>query len=123
MRFRPHVLSRRTHKWLALIVGVQAVIWTLSGLYMTVVHIDTIHGDHFIRQQAPKPLAATSLISPARVAAAAGAEAVRLATHLDLPVYIARSNSGELMFDARTGERIAPPSKEQIARLAQQRFS
>ena len=123
MRFRPHVLSRRTHKWLALIVGVQAVIWTLSGLYMTVVHIDIIHGDHFIRRQAPAPLPARSLISPARVAATADAKVVRLSTHLDRPVYVARSDGGDLLFDAQTGERLSPPSEAQIVRLAQRRFA
>lgn len=123
LRFRPHVLSRRTHKWLALIVAVQALIWTVSGLYMTAVHIDIIHGDHFIRQQAPRPLPALSLISPARIAESASAEVVRLATHLERPVYIAPSDSGDLLFDAQTGERLPSPTKEQIRRLAQERFS
>ena len=27
-------------------MAVQAAIWSLSGLYMTAVHIDIIHGDH-----------------------------------------------------------------------------
>lgn len=90
---------------------------------MTAVHIDIIHGDHFIRQQAPKPLPASSLISPAQIAESASAEVVRLATHLERPVYIARSESGDLLFDAQTGERLPPPSKEQIRRLAEERFS
>ena len=90
---------------------------------MTAVHIDIIHGDHFIRHQAPRPLPALSLISPAQIAETADAEVVRLATHLDRPVYIARSDSGDLLFDAQTGERLPSPPKEQIRRLAQERFS
>ena len=43
---RLHIAARKTHKWLGLFIGLQVVIWSLSGLYMTVVHIDTIHGDH-----------------------------------------------------------------------------
>ena len=42
-------LARKTHKWLALIIAVQAVFWMLSGLYMTAVHINIIHGDHLVR--------------------------------------------------------------------------
>ena len=58
-------LARKTHKWLALIIGVQAVFWTLSGLYMTAVHIDIIHGDHLVRAAAPHPIAVAGLVEPA----------------------------------------------------------
>ena len=61
LRFRPHVLSRKTHKWLGLAVAAQAVIWTLSGLYMTAVDIDIIHGDHFIHAAELKPLPASAI--------------------------------------------------------------
>ena len=39
------LLARRTHKWFSLIMGVQALFWIVSGLYMTAIHIDIIHGD------------------------------------------------------------------------------
>ena len=38
--------SRKLHKWLALAVGIQAFLWMASGLYMTAISIDVIHGDH-----------------------------------------------------------------------------
>jgi hypothetical protein len=99
------------------------VIWTLSGLYMTAVHIDIIHGDHFVRHDEPSAVSASELISPAQIAAVSGAETVRLSTHLSRPVYIARADAGELLFDARTGERMLPPSKEQIQKLAEHQFT
>lgn len=37
---------RRGHKWIALVIGVQALLWMASGVYMTVVPISIIHGDH-----------------------------------------------------------------------------
>jgi hypothetical protein len=37
---------RRAHKWIGLVIGVQALLWMLSGLYMTAISIDVIHGDH-----------------------------------------------------------------------------
>ena len=49
MAIRWPLLVRRTHKWLALVVGVQALLWTLTGFYMVAVHIDTIHGDNLVR--------------------------------------------------------------------------
>ena len=42
---RTHVVARKTHKWLGLFIGLQVVIWSLSGLYMTVVSIDIIPGN------------------------------------------------------------------------------
>ena len=104
-------------------MAIQAVIWTLSGLYMTAVHISIIHGDHFIRDQEPAPVAARQLVSPAGVAAAAGAESVSLSGHLEYPVYVAKTEGGELLFDAQTGQRLPPPSREQIQRLADQWFT
>jgi hypothetical protein len=100
------------------------VIWTVSGFYMTGVHIDTIHGDHFIRHDGPKLLAASQLVSPVMAAKAAGAaETVRLAWLLDKPVYIARSAAGDVLIDARSGGRLPPPTKEQIQRIAQHHFT
>jgi len=124
LRFRPHVLSRRTHKWLALIVGVQALIWTLSGLYMTVVHIDIIHGDHFIRHAEPTPVPAADLVSPVAAASSISeAQTVKLSWLLDRPVYVVRTRSGERLVDAIGGQPLPPPSREQIEQLAEHWFT
>ena len=55
MAIRWPLFVRRTHKWLALVVGIQALLWTLTGFYMVVVHIDTIHGDDLVRSPASQP--------------------------------------------------------------------
>ncbi len=44
------VFFRTAHKWLALIVGLQLLIWSFSGLYMTAVNIEIIHGDHLVKE-------------------------------------------------------------------------
>ena len=46
-------LSRKIHKWIALIVGVQLFLWALSGFYMVVVNIDIIHGDMLVKDREP----------------------------------------------------------------------
>ena len=43
---KPAFWARRAHKWIGLIIGVQALLWMISGVYMTVVPLDVIHGDH-----------------------------------------------------------------------------
>jgi hypothetical protein len=99
------------------------VIWTLSGLYMTAVHIDIIHGDHFVRHEEPRAVAAAQLASPAAVAVAAEADTIKLAGHLQQPVYIAKTKGGDLLFDAATGQRLPAPSKDQIEQLADGYFT
>lgn len=124
MRFRPHILSRRTHKWLALIVAAQAVFWTLSGVYMTAVHIDIIHGDHFIRSARPSPVAAIGLASPAAAGALVpGASTVKLSWLLGRPVYVVEGKAGERLVDARSGRPLPPPGRAQIARAANDWFT
>ena len=40
--------SRKFHKWLMLFVGVQFVIWSITGAYMVFFDIDYIHGDSLV---------------------------------------------------------------------------
>jgi len=46
---RGNILARALHKWSGLIIGVQMLIWLLTGLYMVIVNIDFIHGDPMVR--------------------------------------------------------------------------
>ncbi|UTP38230.1 hypothetical protein M9M90_13485 [Phenylobacterium sp. LH3H17] len=105
-------LARSVHKWLALIVAVQAVAWTLGGIYMTAVHIDIIHGDRLVKSEAPAPMALPGLIEPARLAGLApGLERARLESQLGQPVYVVEAEGGKALFDARTGEKLSPLSR------------
>jgi hypothetical protein len=107
-----------------LIVGVQALIWTLTGLYMTVVHIDIIHGDHFIRHIEPRPVRLSQIASPVKVAKAEpDIQQVRLAWFLGRPVYVARTSAGEHLFDANSGQRLRAPTQDEIRRSAEHWFT
>lgn len=100
------------------------VIWTLSGLYMTAIHIDIIHGDHFIRRSEPRPVGASLLADP--VAAARSipeAEAVKLHWLEDRPTYIVTAGSRKVLLDARSGSPLPPPDRDQIQRLANHWFT
>lgn len=41
--------SKKYHKWLGLFLSIQFAIWLITGLYMVIIPIDYIHGDHLIR--------------------------------------------------------------------------
>jgi len=38
---------RQTHRYLGLFIGIQFIMWTVSGLYFSWTNIDEIHGDQF----------------------------------------------------------------------------
>ena len=102
-------LARSTHKWLALFVALQAVLWTLGGIYMTAVHIDIIHGDRLVKAAPEPPLALAGLVEPSHLAhLAPGLKGARLETQLDRPVYVVDATGGKALFDARTGEKLSP---------------
>ncbi len=54
---------RKTHRYLGLFLGIQFLMWTISGMYFSWTDIDEIHGDHF-KNLAYQPKAFNDLISP-----------------------------------------------------------
>lgn len=116
--------ARKTHKWLALLVAIQAVFWTLSGLYMTAVHIDIIHGDRLVKAQPAVPLDVTGLIDPAHLShLAPGLRSARLERQLGEPVYVVETEAGKALFDARTGAKLSPLSEAQARARAKALFA
>ena len=118
-----HVLARKTHKWLGLFIGLQVVIWSLSGLYMTVVHIDTIHGDHLVRATAPASTDAANLGNPLKFAIANQASSVRLVFVRKLPAYALQSERGEHVVDASTGAPLQPLSEGEVRSIAKSTYT
>ena len=43
---------RKAHRWLGVLIGIQFLGWTISGLYFSWTDIDEIHGDHFLDESA-----------------------------------------------------------------------
>ena len=42
------------HRWLSLVLGVQMVIWAISGAYMVIVQLPFIHGVHLTQESDQK---------------------------------------------------------------------
>lgn len=115
---RTHVIARKAHKWLGLFLGLQVVVWSLSGLYMTVVHIDTIHGDHLVRQAATPAIYAGALQDPLALAVRENATGIRLAWVDKRPIYVAEGPTGERAYSAISAAPLEPPSERTIRNLA-----
>ncbi|MGX7953096.1 PepSY domain-containing protein [Tsuneonella sp. HG249] len=115
---RTHLVARKTHKWFGLFIGLQVVVWSLSGLYMTIVHIDTIHGDHLVREAANPGIDAGVLQDPLALAARAKATGIRLAWVGERPIYVTEGPSRARAFSATSAVRLDPPNEQAIRALA-----
>ncbi|MCD9032446.1 PepSY domain-containing protein [Luteimonas sp. Y-2-2-4F] len=114
---KPAFWARRAHKWIGLVVGVQALLWTVSGVYMTVISLDIIHGDHLAHAHR-EPLARDGeyIAQDALLARYPGARGIALKRLLDRDVFELRTGEGTLLADARSGERLTPlPEADAIA--------
>lgn len=98
-------LIRTLHKWFGLILGLQFLIWALSGAVMALIDHDKVAGEHAIRPAARL----TTVPAPAPLAtvqAAAGAPIVKLELKplLDRWVYQATTPGGLRLLDAATAQ-------------------
>lgn len=123
MALRLPRIARRTHKWLGLIVIVQAVVWTCTGLYMTSVRADVIAGGGLVETPAVAPLALEGLKEPSTFLAGAPGASVKLDSQLGAPVYLVTDDAGQTLFDALSGARLSPLPEPAARARAQALFA
>ena len=114
------ILARKIHKWIALIVGIQALFWMLSGAFMATISIDYIHGDQLVRNLS-EPLAAerSELYSIAKILERyPQSVSVDIKSRNTVPYFAVRSVDKTTLLDARTGEVMSSISREQAIELA-----
>jgi|TARA_R110001606_G_scaffold377534_1_gene536641 hypothetical protein len=59
---------RKAHRYLGIFIGIQFLMWTISGMYFSWTDIDEIHGDQY-RQEPVEKTIFTNLISPTEIKA------------------------------------------------------
>ena len=110
---------RRAHKWIGLVIGVQALLWMLSGVYMTAISLDVIHGDHLAhvfnepldRGRDRLDVAQLARLQP-------GFESFKLKKLLGREVYELRTGGRASLVDAQTGALLSPLPREKIVERA-----
>ncbi len=111
---------RKWHKWLSLIVGIQALFWLLSGAYMVVVNLDFIHGDHLVKNMdEPLSVAANDLVSFNDVVIRyPDATEIKLLSWMGQPFYRVHDPARTRMVNALTGIEAPPLSSEDATAVA-----
>lgn len=106
---------RQMHRWLGLIAGIQLLLWTVSGLYFTLIPIEEIHGDHLRVAPQTTPVTKHQWMSPNQVLDLhpdlykKTSQEVRLSHFGDRPVYLI----GSVRLDALTGKKLHAVSEQQ----------
>jgi uncharacterized iron-regulated membrane protein len=99
------LLIRTLHKWFGLILGLQFLLWTVSGAMMALLDHHKVSGEHTVR--APAPLAApTKLMSIGALAemVAGPVQGVKLRPLNDRYVYEVKTAMGTSILDAVSGQ-------------------
>jgi hypothetical protein len=127
--------SRSIHRYLSVVVGIQLLLWTTSGLIFSWNSIDKVRGENLIRKSTPVDLMIHELFTIREILDTNGigtskGEVVRveLRSLLDKAVYEVEFTIGEsdklqqILFDARTGTRLSPVTEELAAEIARRDF-
>ena len=103
MRLTP-LFFRRLHKWIGLILGLQFVIWTISGAVMALLDMETVAGGPRVTvQQTPLPKSGTAWAVVQRSLGATPITSVAVRPLVNQHVYEIGTSSGSQLFDVETG--------------------
>ncbi len=125
-RVKLSIVMTKIHKWLALIVGIQLLLWVLGGLVMSWFPIENVRGEHNIREQEPLLLTAEDNLLPiAEVLESIGAvSTIELKPLLGNPTYQVITTEGNtLLFNANTGEGLTPLQEDISLQIASADFA
>lgn len=101
------LLFRRIHKWVGLILGLQFLLWALSGSVMALLDMDAVGGHDMPAAHAHALPAETALVDPSRLAGVGPVTGLTLRDLAGRPVYELRTARGVQLVDAADGRRIA----------------
>lgn len=116
--------SRKFHKWLMLFVGLQFVIWSITGAYMVFFDIDYIHGDSLVINHQTK-------IAPNKMQYSLKsllidypqAKQISVSTFINRNVYRFTVQEKALMIDTNNGRLLSPLDKETAQAAAKYYYS
>jgi len=117
---------RKLHKWLGLIVGLQVLLWAVSGLVFAWLNHHEVSGEHSVREVEPSVFTnAKPLAEPASWLGGLNSNEIleiRLASVLDQWVWRVETTHGVVLRDAATGE-VIKLTEASIRGLAQRHYA
>lgn len=99
---------KKVHRWLGLLIGIQLVLWMLSGLMMSLFDANKVRGKESRAPAVARPAWPTDAKPLDEILQRAGLAAGSVATGwlLDEPIYKLSADGKVTMFSARDGRRV-----------------
>lgn len=110
-----------THKWLALLVGVQIVFWVVSGFFFTLFPIEQIRSEHLIRETRAQTVDVASLPALADIRGPQGEAPTKLTVERRTQGQVVLAEFADappLLFDATNLRQLSPLNAEQASAIA-----
>lgn len=105
---------RKTHRYLGVFLGIQFLMWTISGLYFSWTDIDEIHGDYF-KQLPPESIAFGGLLGTDNIEGIGKISSMELLEIAEQPYYWINKAS---LYNAHTGVVKDKVTKEEALQVA-----
>ena len=105
---------RKIHRYLGLFLGIQFLLWTISGLYFSWTNLDEIHGDHF-KNMEHRPMAFSDLMAPSQLNVEEGISSIEIRDIKGMPYYWINKNR---LFNAVDGTPKSSINEEEALYVA-----
>ncbi|HEY9185563.1 MAG TPA: PepSY domain-containing protein [Salegentibacter sp.] len=106
---------RQAHRYLGLFIGIQFIMWTISGIYFSWTDLDEIHGDHF-RKEVVKPTIFSNLGGPGQMLSGTRVTSLELRDIGGEAFYLV---NGKNLIDPETGEERPDITPEEALKIAE----
>lgn len=127
------ITSRKIHRWLSVVIGMQLLMWTISGLVFSWSPIGEVRGEHRIRSRKAIDLASYELLDSREILSSAkyvpenhSVTGLALKQMLGKPVFELRldgPSTSYVLVDAVSGRCLSPISKSLAEDIALDDFS
>lgn len=126
---------RTSHRWLGLLIGIQLLFWTVSGLYFSWNPITEVRGEHLTTEPPALALDQGPLVAPSTVLSNLRREAdeIQRVAHMEVRpllgavvyevVYETPDGTQHVLIDARSGTRRPELTEDEAVQLAQSDFA
>ena len=121
------IIGANSYRSFSIIVGIQLLLWVISGLYMTAVPLTYVHGNHLHQEPAQEYIQLSDLPIAVQVAledrVIPDVESVRLFMRMDEPVYLVEHKGRQLLVNARTGDVLDKLDAQEAQIIATARYT
>ncbi|GBF21603.1 hypothetical protein C21_03789 [Arenibacter sp. NBRC 103722] len=106
---------RKAHRYLGIFLGIQFLMWTISGMYFSWTDIDEIHGDHF-KKEIPVQTTFSDLLGSAQLNIQEPIKSLELLEIADVPFYWINKS---MLYNAITGAKKDEINEQEALKVAE----